>query len=379
MGDPAGREALEDLISQMCRDPAILDTLVHAARGISAPVAALPECEVRRQIDALLESVAGAFAESKGLGAGIEAADVLAVERAMQGVPLGALLDGFQAARANALLKLTERARSRRIAQETLIDALIELDSYTTQLQNHIIHSYRKAELGFARTGYAVRIRALRGLLHGDRAADAADAGLDEKTRYHCLIADVTDPRLAPRVEAVLALAGGTAGFVDGYLCCLAPRLPSQDKLTEVTVVASAAQPPRELAAAYQVCQAALASARLRGLRGLHDVTDLATLVAVDAYPQLGAALADTFLGELDPAKDFHRLLAQTALAYLDHGCNADATGEVLHVHPNTVKHRLRRFADFTAFGAAGGQGESVTDAMRWWWALDAWLRLWAS
>jgi hypothetical protein len=378
MGDPAGREILEDLVRQMCRDTAVLDALVHAARETAAPVAALPECEVRRQIAALLGSVADAFAGSKGLGTGIEAADALAVERARQGVPLGALLDGFQAARTNVLLKFTEQARSRRIAQETLVDALVELDSYTTQLQNHIIHSYREAELSFARTGYAVRIQALRGLLHGDRGADAADAGLDEKTRYHCLIADVTDPRLAPRIEAVLAPAGGTAGFVDGYLCCLAPRLPSQDKLTEVTVVASAAQPPRELAAAYRICRAALASAQLRGLRGLHDVTDLATLTAVDAYPQLGVALAETFLSGLDPAKGFHRLLAQTALAYLDHGGNADATGTALHVHPNTVKHRLRRFAELTAFGAAGGPAESVTDAMRWWWALDAWLRLMA-
>ena len=379
MGDPAGRKVLEELVGEMCRDPAILDALVHAAREASGPIAALPECEVRRQIAALLGSVVGAFAESRGLGPGIEAADALAVERAMQGVPLGALLDGFQAARTNVLLKFTEQARSRPMAQETLVDALVELDSYTTQLQNQIIHSYRKAELSFARTGYAVRIQALRGLLHGDRATDAADAGLDEKTRYHCLIADVTDPRLAPRVEAVLALAGGTAGFVDGYLCCLAPRLPAREKLTEVTVVASAAQPPRELAAVYRVCQAALASARLRGLHGLRDVTDLATLIAVDAYPQLGAALAGIFLDGLDQAKDFHRLLAQTALAYLDHGGNADATGTALHVHPNTVKHRLRRFAELTAFGAAGGPGESVTDAMRWWWALDAWLRQWAS
>ena len=59
-------------------------------------------------------------------------------------------------------------------------------------------------------------------------------------------------------------------------------------------------------------------------------------------------------------------------------GVQRDATGTALHVHPNTVKHRLRRFAELTAFGAAGGPAESVTDAMRWWWALDAWLRLMA-
>jgi hypothetical protein len=372
MGDRAGRAALEDLIGQMRRDPGLLDAVVRAAREKSVPVAALPVAEVRRHIAALLESVADAFAESKGLGEGVEVADSLAFERVLQGVPLAALLDGFQAGRAAVFRTLTEQALRSAVAPETLIESLVELDSYTTELQNRIIHTYKSAELSLVTTGYAVRVQALRGLLHGDRAADAADAGLDESKRYHCLIADVTDPRQASRIEAVL---GGTAGFVDGHLCCLAPRLPPAEKLAEklaeVTVVASAAQPPRQLAAAYRVCRAALASARQRGLHGLHQVTELAALIAVDAYPQLGAMLADRFLAGLDPAKDFHRLLARTALAYLDHGCHADATAAALHIHPNTVKHRLRRFGELTGFA---GPGEPVTAAMRWWWALDAWL-----
>jgi hypothetical protein len=375
MGDPAGRAALEGLVSRMRADPAVLAGVVAAARAKSPPVAALPLREVRRHIAALLGCVADAFTAASGLGESVAAAESLAHERAVQGVPLAALLDGFQAGRVHVLLKLTELARAAAVPAETLIDALVELDSYTNELQNRIIHAYRAAELSFARTGDAVRAAALRDLLHGDNVARPADVGLDDSRRYHCLIADVTDPRQAPRIEAALAPAGGMAGFVDGYLCCLATRLPPAGKIVDIAVVASPPALPGELAMSYRVCAAALASARLRGLRGLHLVTELATVVAMDAYPQLAAMLAGQFLAGLDAAKEYHRLLARTAASYLDHGCHADATAAALHVHPNTVKHRLRRFAELTGFDVAGRPGGSPAQTWQWWWALDGWLR----
>jgi PucR C-terminal helix-turn-helix domain len=375
MGDPAGRAALEDLVSRMRSDPAVLAGVVAAAREKSPPVAALPLREVQRHIAALLGCVAAAFTDASGLGDSAAAAEALAHERAVQGVPLAALLGGFQAGRVHVLLKLTEEARAAGVPAETLIDALVELDAYTNELQNRIIHAYRAAELSFARTGDAVRVQALRDLLHGDNAARPADVGLDEMKRYHCLIADVTDPRQAPRIEAALAPADGMAGFVDGYLCCLAIRLPTAAKIADIAVVASPPARPGELAVSYRVCQAALVSARLRRLRGLHLVTELATVIAMDAYPQLGTMLAGQFLAGLDAAKEYHRQLARTAASYLDHGCHADAAAATLHIHPNTVKHRLRRFAEFTGFGAAGRPGGSPTDVLQWWWALDAWLR----
>ena len=368
MGDSAGRAMLTELVRQTFGDPAALDAVVRAARDKSPPVAALPEWEVRRNVAALLASVARAFAASATPD--LAAADALAADRVAQGVPLTGLLEGFQAGRARLLVKLTELARLRGVAPETLIDALVELDSHTTDLQNRVIHTYRTGELHLSRTGYAIRVQALRGLLHGDRDVNAADAGLDPLKRYHCLIADVSDPREAPRVEAALPWA--TAGFVDGYLCCVTPRLPAPGNLDDVTVVASPAQPTAQLAAAYPICQAALGSARLRGLRGLRLVTGLAALVAVDALPELGLVLAAELLRGLDPGKDFHRLLARTALAYLDHDREPGRTAQSLHIHPNTVKHRLRRMGELTAFGQRDG---SVADTMRWWWALDSWLR----
>jgi hypothetical protein len=369
MGDPAGRAVLADLVEQACADGPALDAVVRAAREKSPAVAALPECEVRRNVAALLRSVARGFAGDGPGAADLAAADALASDRVAQGVALSGLLEGFQAGRAHLLLTLTAGARARGVAPETLIDGLVELDAFTTDLQNRLIHTYRTVELHLTRTGYAIRVQALRSLLHADGEANAAEAGLDSAQSYHCLIADVTDPREAPRIEAAL---GGITGFVDGYLCSVAARMPPKGKLTEVTVVASPARPPAQLAAVYPLCQAALESARRRGLRGLRPLTGLAALAAGDAYPRLGPLLAEELLGNLDPAKDFHRLLAETALAYLDRDRRLGPTAAYLHLHPNTVKHRLGRIAELTGFGAAEG---SVTDSMRWWWALDAWLR----
>lgn len=369
MGDPAGRAVLVEIVEAMCGEQNALDAVVRAARDRSPSVAALPECEVRRNVAALLQGVARGFADAAA-GPDLAAADALAADRVAQGVPLDGLLDGFQAGRAHMLLVLTEQARVHGVASETLIDALVELDGFTTALQNRLIHAYRNHELSLARTGYALRLQALRGLLHGDHGVHAAEAGLDPAKRYHCLIADVTEPREAPRAEA--ALSGGIAGFVDGYLCCVTQRLPAPDALDHVAVIASPAQPANRLAAVYPLCQSALASARLRGLRGLRSLTALSAFVAVDAHPELGLVLAADLLPRLDPAKSFHRLLAQTACTYLEHGRQLTPTAAELHIHSNTVKHRLRRMSELTGFGA---HDEPITDTLHWWWALDAWLR----
>jgi hypothetical protein len=41
-------------------------------------------------------------------------------------------------------------------------------------------------------------------------------------------------------------------------------------------------------------------------------------------------------------------------------------------VHPNTVKHRLRRLGELTGFTPPEG---SLAEALRWRWAVDTWLR----
>jgi len=384
VGESADRPVpvLRTLIERMRADPGTVDGAVAAVRRQSPLVGRLPEAQVRRHVAALLDVVAAAFAKGTvdgaaagdgELGESAAVAERLAFDRAIQGVPLAALLDGFQAGRVYALSRLIEEARTAHATDE-LFDALGELDAYSHELRNRLIAAYRSREAELDRTGYAARVRALRDLLHGDPTAAPPEVLLSPGRRYHCLIADITDPRRAAPAEAVLAYGGGVSGFVDGRLCGVSLGLPAPERVADLLVVATPAVSIAELADAYRAATAAMAAARAEGLRGLRTVTSLAVSTAVYAQAPIGSYLARELLAGLDAADAFHRLLAETASAYLDHGRRTDATAAALHVHPNTVKHRLRRFAALTDFDETPDSADALEHTVRWWWALRAWL-----
>ena len=60
--------------------------------------------------------------------------------------------------------------------------------------------------------------------------------------------------------------------------------------------------------------------------------------------PPIVGAIAQRRLGQLDGlGKIARERMEATALAYVQHAGNAAAMGRALHVHPQTVRHRLRR------------------------------------
>jgi DNA-binding PucR family transcriptional regulator len=115
---------------------------------------------------------------------------------------------------------------------------------------------------------------------------------------------------------------------------------------------------------------AASGSASPQGLTGLRNLTDLALITVTASARELGDLLASELLASLDPADHFHRDLAETALAYLDHGGRIEPTAAALHVHPNTVKYRIRRFHDLVPSRLTG----TIPQTTHWWWALTTWL-----
>ncbi|GAA0948870.1 hypothetical protein GCM10009558_064640 [Virgisporangium aurantiacum] len=129
-----------------------------------------------------------------------------------------------------------------------------------------------------------------------------------------------------------------------------------------------------EAADAYRLCVAAWLAAERFGRRGVHAVTDLAGETVLGGHPDLAGLLRDSLLDRLRPADAFHRELASTGLSYLDHGQRLDQTAAALHVHPNTVRYRLRRLHDLTGAPADADQRLTVLETLRWWWALHTWL-----
>jgi DNA-binding PucR family transcriptional regulator len=139
-----------------------------------------------------------------------------------------------------------------------------------------------------------------------------------------------------------------------------------------VLVVTTPPVPLDQAPAAYRLAVAALHAARVCGSTGTHSVVDLAGETALAAQPMLAAFLRDSLPAKLDPADGFHRELVGTALAYLDHGQRLDRTAGALHLHPNTVRYRLRRLQELTGFGDSGAE-LTVLETVRWWWALRTW------
>jgi hypothetical protein len=236
-----------------------------------------------------------------------------------------------------------------------------------------MILAHQAAERSLARTSSASRVRALRRLLStADRGA-AEELGLDLRRRYHCLIADVATPREASTVDALIRTADGASGLVGGMLCRVTGYLPVVGA-GSVLVIASPPATIEELPAAHALCCQAAEIARQRGDTGLRSVSGYAVDLAVRGQPLLSRFLTDDLLAGLDPGNPFHRQLAETAHTYLSHGGRLDVTSSVLHVHPNTVAHRLRRLGTLTGFAHTSDAAGDFAATCRWWWALDAWL-----
>ncbi|MFC7272503.1 helix-turn-helix domain-containing protein [Paractinoplanes rhizophilus] len=374
------------LVQDMSQDEQLVDDVVASARAQFPEVARLPWAESRRHVAALL--AAGFAAFSRAAAEGDFASDLdfsearrFGEERAALGVPVAGLMAGVHGGRSRLLEIAINRGRESGIPYDELLQALLQLDRYGTELERHVIDGYRAAERQLNRDDRTARIRVLRRLLLDDDGAPAAPEedparfGLHPSGTYHCVISDVADPARVRALEEAFSRCGGALAPVGGRLSGLTPRVPAGRALDPAVLVVTT--PPVTLDQArnaYRLCRTALHAARAAESTGICDVVQLAGQTALAAQPMLATFLSSDLLGALSPADDFHRELAATALAYLDHGQRLDLTAGALHLHPNTVRYRLRRLQDLTGFGTPA-EGLPVLETVRWWWALQAWSR----
>ncbi|MCU7725013.1 helix-turn-helix domain-containing protein [Actinoplanes sp. KI2] len=374
------------LVHDMSQDEQLVDDVVASARAQFPEVARLPFAESRRHVAALLAAGFAAFERAAAdgeFGSDLDFSEArrFGAERAALGVPVAGLMAGVHGGRSRLLEIAINRGRESGIPYDELLQALLQLDRYGTELERHVIDGYRQAERQLNRDDRTARIRVLRRLLLDDDGAPAAPEedparfGLHASGTYHCVVTDVADPARVRSLEDAFTRCGGVLAPVGGRLSGLTPRVPPGRALDPSVLVVTT--PPVTLDQArnaYRLCRTALHAARSRESTGICDVVDLAGETALGAQPMLAGFLSSGLLGALDPADDFHRGLVATALAYLDHGQRLDLTAGALHLHPNTVRYRLRRLQDLTGFGTPA-EGLPVLETIRWWWALHAWSR----
>jgi DNA-binding PucR family transcriptional regulator len=120
------------------------------------------------------------------------------------------------------------------------------------------------------------------------------------------------------------------------------------------------------LPAGFTQASRALQTALAFGHEGVHSLADLSILPAVLVDQALGDAFVARYLEPLAAMGRHGGEIEATLRVWLDNGMRIDDTAKALHVHPNTLRHRLRRFEE-----ATGASLRSATEVMELWWALE--------
>ncbi|QKW09040.1 helix-turn-helix domain-containing protein [Streptomyces sp. NA04227] len=376
-----GRELLASLLKDLGDDEAVIREIIEEARVHSPDVAKLSVEENRRHVTVMLRAGLAALLGGERVEVGdFSDAARLGAHRAAQGISITALLRGVHAGRGRITEIAIDRARAAGVPAEVTLEALVAVNKYAGMLERHVISGYHSAELELAWTARDTRQQVLRQIMCGEELSgeDLVRGGLQPQGLYHWVLSDVTDLSRARSLEQRLAHDLGVYGFVDGRLAGLVSRLPDRDAVGgEVLMVASPPVPLGQVSELHPLVGSALETGRRLGLHGVHEMARLAGQTALFAQPALAELLVHSLLGELNPEDEFHRQLASTALAYLDHGHRVDHAATALHVHPNTVRYRLGRLSEITGAPldpTASGSRPAVVEAMRWWWALHTWL-----
>jgi DNA-binding PucR family transcriptional regulator len=91
-----------------------------------------------------------------------------------------------------------------------------------------------------------------------------------------------------------------------------------------------------------------LVAALRLGLTGSHRLDTLRLACVAATEQDVTAILASRILAPLRAKGRYGKDIWRSVLSYTKHGLRVDDTAAALHVHPNTVRHRLAHFTELT-------------------------------
>ena len=284
--------------------------------------------------------------------------------RAEQGVDVDAMLAGFRIVARNAIEAVLELAATHGIDAA----ATLELTRTVWVHCDNAAAALAAGHRAFTASTGPPSIRSgeapLRRLVHG---------GLGETS----VIAACEELGLVPDDGYVVLVVGGSAADVPGRLLAsyadtgtgtrpgrvvgLASRPPLEP--WGVPVGYGDKVPPCELASSYRGALLAWEMAASFALEAPQHPDDVQLLRAVHEQPDLGDRFVERCFGHLDEAR--RATTRETLCAWFGAQGSTEAAAEALFVHRNTLRYRLRAFAD-----SSGLSLERPEDAFTVWWAL---------
>lgn len=380
---------IETLIAAVAqRLDEVTERVVACFRREILAYAALPEPDLRPGVRSNIERALEALARGwEPTADEVVAARALGEHRAQQGMPLDALLQAHRIGVREALAMVRAQAREQGVGAEAVLDLATRVWAWADAVMLAAAGGHRDRELDLAGQEQQQRAYLLRGLLHGglDEAGLRAGAaaygiGLHDAHTPVAVAGQAADVR---RLERSLNEAGAAhgatvlLGHLEGALAgIVGPGADGRGALDICEQAAAGAAAGlviavglpatlTELVPAYALTRRMLEAAQALGNSGIVSVGDVALHAAVLAQNDIGEVLDERYLGPLDAEGDFGIQLLATLDAWYEHGMRPEETAVALFVHPNTLRHRLRRAETLTGLSL-----QRTEDRFVLWWAL---------
>lgn len=293
--------------------------------------------------------------------------------RAEQGMPLDTVLQAYRRGGRVLWQAMTEPLRGRSAAEQELVlevaGALWEsIDRFSTVMSG----AYRLTQLELHHRQDSRRGALFEALLEGRgsdpavAAAAAAALGLPPSDRYVVVVVDHRDPSAPPNPAPALRAAGMWSFWrprAERYAGIV--RLGSTEP-AELTAVlredpggtAGISPPFEDLAAADTALRLAERSLRTLppGSGAVAPLDERLVEAALTGDPEIADRLITRYLTGVLQCGSEGPVLLETLRMWLDAGCSASRTGELLYCHRNTVLNRIVRVAELTGWPAESGE-----------------------
>jgi PucR C-terminal helix-turn-helix domain len=303
-------------------------------------------------------------------GAELELAAEVGRERAEQGLTVDAVLHAYRISVTAVWSRFGELARERGADVTSVLAFSETLWVWADAVMDIVGAAHREVELEQAREEQQRRDAFLLALLTGTLDAtelrrDSATFGLDadrEFTQFRARGCGAT--QLSHRVAVALSGDDGLVMSLDRDLAGIATRPP--EALAGIVTGVGPAARLETIPAAFAMASRALQTAVAFGEEGAFSLADLSIRPAIVSDEVLGDAFAARYLEPLAGLGRLGAELEETLRTWFDQGMRVDDTARALHVHANTLRHRLRRFEE-----ATGTTLRDPRHLVELWWALE--------
>jgi hypothetical protein len=300
----------------------------------------------------------------------LEQAAEIGRERAEQGLTVDAVLHAYRISITAVWSRFGELARERGADVASVLAFSETLWLWADAVMDIVGTAHREVELEQAREEQQRRDAFVLALLSGTLDAaelrlQSATFGLDADRSYIPFRARSAGGA-APSRRVAVGLAGddGLVTGLDRDFAGIAARVPA----VVPRVICGLGPPARleALPASFASASRALQTAVAFGQEGTLTLADLSIRPAILADEALGDAFAARYLEPLEGLGRLGTELDTTLRAWFDQEMRVEETARALHVHPNTLRHRLKRFEE-----ATGATLRDPRHLVELWWALE--------